>query len=337
MKTKFAMLIPGVCIAGVFLWWIANKVEPRLIVAQLQSNLNLELFCYALLSYCGFFIFKAFRWRILLTSVARQAFPPKQGGDLSTWGVLPYVMIGYAGNMVLPMQMGEAGRGVLLSRHFKLSKTSTLSGIGLEKLLDVIALIIFLEIASWFLVKEFVAIGFVQSWLSLAMFILFLLAVGMVIYIPKMTKTLFATEKRISTDWKRRLVGWLLRIVDGLNALKKQPFSVFFATLLMWGFMLLAVYFSIGVVALHMDLAVAALVMFVSALGLILPTAPGYVGTIQMAFAVSLLPLGFNQERVIAASVVYNFLITVPPLIAAGFSVWSLWYRKGQRDLITRE
>ena len=331
MKSKFVMLIPGVCLAGGFLWWIANKVDPGLIAAQLQSNLNLELFCYALLSYCGFFIFKAYRWRVLLASVVAQGTSPKQAEVLSTWRVLPYVMIGYAGNMVLPMQMGEAGRGVLLSRHFKLSKTSTLSGIGLEKLLDVIALLVFLEIASWFLVDEFVAIGFVQNWLSLAMIMSLILAVGAVIYVPRISNTLLANQKRVSAEWQRRLIRRVLRGVDGLTALKNQPVSVFFATFLMWGFMLLAVYFSIGIVALRTDMAAAALVMFVAAMGLILPTAPGYVGTIQMAFAVSLLPLGFNQEKVIAASVVYNFLITVPPLIAAGISVWSLWYRKGAR------
>jgi uncharacterized membrane protein YbhN (UPF0104 family) len=56
-------------------------------------------------------------------------------------------------------------------------------------------------------------------------------------------------------------------------------------------------------------------VLFLNVIGLTLPAAPGHVGTVQIAFIVSLAPFGVTQEQAFAASVVYNFLIVVPTVI----------------------
>lgn len=83
--------------------------------------------------------------------------------------------------------------------------------------------------------------------------------------------------------------------------------------------MLLSLWFCMKAVGLDISLPVASAVMFATVLGLWLPTAPGYVGTIQMAFVVVLLPLEIDRETILTASLLYNFLITIPPLFVTLF------------------
>ena len=59
---------------------------------------------------------------------------------------------------------------------------------------------------------------------------------------------------------------------------------------------------------------VSTLVLLYSVVGLMLPTAPGYIGTIQAIFALALLPLAVNKETVLAASIIYNAIITLLPI-----------------------
>ena len=51
----------------------------------------------------------------------------------------------------------------------------------------------------------------------------------------------------------------------------------------------------------------------------LLPNAPGYAGSVQVAFLVTLKPLGVREDLALAASVVYQLLMVVP-LILAGLA-----------------
>lgn len=59
--------------------------------------------------------------------------------------------------------------------------------------------------------------------------------------------------------------------------------------------------------------AVSALLLNI--IGLMLPAAPGHVGTVQLAFIVGLAPFGVTRPDALAASIVYNILTVVPTVI----------------------
>src|SRR5690606_31819650 len=92
--------------------------------------------------------------------------------------------------------------------------------------------------------------------------------------------------------------------------------TILFTSLLMWLLILLTLYFCLQAAGLATDWTIAALVMFATTAGLFLPTSPGFVGTLQAAFLFVLLPLGYPANQIILASVLYNLLITLPPLLA---------------------
>jgi uncharacterized membrane protein YbhN (UPF0104 family) len=48
----------------------------------------------------------------------------------------------------------------------------------------------------------------------------------------------------------------------------------------------------------------------------LLPNAPGYAGSVQVAFLVTLRPLGIAQELALGASVGYQLLMVLPVVVA---------------------
>src|ERR1035441_6305445 len=80
---------------------------------------------------CSFFL-RAVRWRILLNAEAR----------LSVGQVFCANMSGYLGNAFLPARAGELVRTLLVSSRSTLSKTYVLTTALSERLMDVIALVL---------------------------------------------------------------------------------------------------------------------------------------------------------------------------------------------------
>ncbi|MEZ6056059.1 MAG: lysylphosphatidylglycerol synthase transmembrane domain-containing protein [Planctomycetaceae bacterium] len=80
-----------------------------------------------------FYLMKAFRWSLILRPmgqyVTRQTFAP--------------IMIGFAFNNVLPAHLGEFVRVFVFSKNEKLRATSVLSTVVLERIFDVLAILVF--------------------------------------------------------------------------------------------------------------------------------------------------------------------------------------------------
>jgi uncharacterized membrane protein YbhN (UPF0104 family) len=57
-------------------------------------------------------------------------------------------------------------------------------------------------------------------------------------------------------------------------------------------------------------------VLLLSVVGSTLPTAPGYIGTIQAAFVLALTPFDITAVDAVSASILYNALIVVPIWLA---------------------
>jgi len=84
-----------------------------------------------LLVLAVFYVTNALRWSILLRPFG--SFSPRQ--------VMPSMMIGFAGNNVLPMRVGELIRAYLFSREFVQPRSGVLMTLVLERLLDLLGIL----------------------------------------------------------------------------------------------------------------------------------------------------------------------------------------------------
>lgn len=309
-KKSWHLLLLGIAVGGLAAWWVFGNTDLTGVLNILREDVDYLLLSAAAFTYGLFFFGKALRWRYLLGPVL----------DVSSLRLTPYILIGYAGNVLLPFQAGEAGRGYLLSKHHEINAAAALSGIALEKLLDFFALLLLL---IWALVAMDAPSPLAEQ-LGLSIAGLLALAGGFLISILVKPMTTAKVIDWVLSYFPRAIGLWLTpRIhdaIDGLAAMRQTGLIVklLVTSLVTWSLMLITLCLTISAVDLEVPLAVAILVLVLAAVGLALPTSPGFIGTLQAAFVLGMVPFGISQESAVAASLLYQFLTTIPPL-AVGF------------------
>jgi uncharacterized membrane protein YbhN (UPF0104 family) len=278
----------GVLVAGHWGW-------PSLVVLA-----GTALFVYA----------KAARWRLLLGG---------ERGIRVTVLVAP-VLSGLALNACVP-HSGEFVRAFSLQRGHGRAASAVLSSIVAERVFDLFGVLILGSIA----------LSFVQVSLELAAaFRLLAIVAGILaalvivaLAMPRLVRGLAAAGAR---PLPARLAAWLLRQVDealaGLAPVRSPGVSirVLAWSLAQWLAVALAVYGCAAVVGFDPGVPAAMLVVVGIVVAFLLPNAPGYAGSVQVAFLITLKPLGVANEYALGASIVYQLLMVLP-LVVAGLAL----------------
>lgn len=284
-----------------------DDVKNVLFTQTQMSSVLIALFFYSL-----FFLLKTYRWRTLLHCDDKISFSR----------LLSYVLIAYSGSVILPMQLGEVFRVGALKQHHDVSMSFSLTGITIEKALDVTVIVLFAMFAvglsgvgtdstkDWLILVALVLSGVLMTLLAVYRLLLGLLS-------QKHKLTLHAT-------WERTLVSLLKNVKKAFTLVKKQVLRLALQSILMWLVLAASLYFVILAIGLELSWWMVFILLFYSAVGLMLPTAPGFIGTIQGMFVLALLPLGFEQPEVLAAAILYNAMITLFPLLLALFAAFYL-------------
>jgi hypothetical protein len=300
------LLMTGLVVGGLAAWLVLRNTDLRAVWVILENSVDYSLAGFALLTYGLFFVGKALRWGYLLKPIV--AVPPLR--------LTAYVLIGYAGNVVLPFQAGEVARGYLLSKHHQVKVAAALSGIALEKLLDFFALLVLLCWALWNLEISSPLIEAVALSLAGMLSLLAVLLLAVLVR-PAATGAIIDRAMAFCPAGLAHKLGPLIHdAIAGLSALRQGALisKLLLTSLVTWGIMLVTLCLAIKAVQLDVPLAVAIVVLVLAAVGLALPTSPGFVGTLQAAFVLGMVPFGVSQEAAVAASLLYQFLTTIPPL-----------------------
>lgn len=88
-----------------------------------------------------FYVLKAYRWALLLRPVKH----------LTGRQVTPALMIGFMANNLLPAHLGEFVRVFVLSKQFDVDKTPVLSTVVMERVFDILAILLLLGISLPFI------------------------------------------------------------------------------------------------------------------------------------------------------------------------------------------
>lgn len=306
------IIILGLCISIIFLWFALHDIRLTEVLVILSHPFDSVLIFWALFTYALFFIFKTLRWHYLISAKVK----------LSTGQLIPYVLLGYAGNIILPFQAGEITRGYLLSRRHPVTAVVVISTIVLEKIFDLLMVLFFLFLALLFVDYEIVVLNTIVETTAYLLASV-ILSLVLILLLPEhsasLIKILFAKMPHYSM--LTQLKSWCIDTVESVQHLKDKLvlFKITFITLLAWLSMLISLYCSVAAFNIEISFSIAVIILFLSAVGMVLPTSPGFVGTIQIAFVVGMVPFGISQEDAVAASLVYNGLISVIPFFAGAF------------------
>lgn len=303
-----AIFFVGLLVSAGFLWLALRGVDAGRTLAALRAA-ELPWAIPLLLSLAGFCLAKAWRWCLLLGMSTARGLP----------GLTRAVLIGYAGTSLLPLQLGELVRAWAATRALALPAAPVLISIALERVLDLLAVL--LVVSAVLLVGGPLPEGLMRAGWAFAAAAAVLLA-ALVLYVVR-TEQVLALAGRVCAflpaGVQQRLQEQLRLGARGAQALRQPALWTWLAvsSLAQWAFMAACIAVSGAALGVHMPYAAAASVLGLTIVGMSLPAGPGYVGSIQLAFALGLAPFGVAASEAIAASVFYHVLVC-GSLILAG-------------------
>ncbi|MFC2061153.1 lysylphosphatidylglycerol synthase transmembrane domain-containing protein [Elusimicrobiota bacterium] len=289
-KRKLTLII-GIPLSILCLYLALRKVDFSKTL-QLLTQTNYIYLLPAIILFIIDFLLRSLRWKVLLSPVKKCRYI-----DL-----LSTLYIGFFANSVLPMRMGEVIRAVMVGEKEKISKTSSIATIALERLLDGFAILILLIMAFFVFpfpenIKRIWIIGaFVFSFLLLLLYGL--------IYLRSFTlKVLTSLFKMLPNNFEEKIERLLDKFLAGLEILRKTRHFFLTMTISMgvWLADASVFYFVAKGMGIQQITFIGAIfIMAVIALGISIPSSPGYIGVYEYFGVLGCSILGIEKSSALS-------------------------------------
>lgn len=316
---KRVRLIGGVLLTILFLWLALRNVD----IAAVRDALGSANYLYlipALLSGAVGYCMRTLRWKLILA-------PTK---DIPFVRLFPVLMTGFATNNLLPARIGEFVRAFLLGSREGVSRSLSLATVVVERVCDGLTLIALMTVTLILFplpvtdpklrAVEIMATGIFGAATVILVALLFFPA-------PFLSLARFFLRP-LPSALSGRIEGLLVSFIQGLNALRSPLALAGIAGLsvLVWlaeagtyAFVLLA--FPLNLAWGEWLAAASFLLVFVN-LGIMIPSAPGYIGTYQFFAKLALGAFQVSSATAIGLSFVahalqYSFI--------TGVGLFCLW------------
>ncbi len=298
----------GIAISLICLILLLWNIDFREVLTSLREANYLWLLP-AFLPYAGTLASKVFRWQLLFPGDHKRIRREK---------LFSALMISYALNTILPARLGELARAYVIGETERLSKSLALSTIVVEKVLDILTLLLFLV-----LLLPFVTL---PSWVqrpALTMAPIFLCLFALILaltYQRERTLSLVSSfSKHIPRVGGERILGSLDSALSGFDVLRSARRNI-----VLWGWSLVvwitsALFILFVMFAFHINAppSAAVLVLCVTSLGMTVPSSPGYIGVYHWLVVSTLLI--FDVDRELALSYAFALhAVTFLPLTLLG-------------------
>lgn len=235
------------------------------------------------------------------------------------------VVVGYGANNVLPARLGEFVRAGMLAERAKMPLAQSLGVTFIERVLDGLAMLLFLVIASltvdvagWMRELVYVALA-VFGLASIVMFVGALWPTLIIGLTSKVTRPLGPT-------WQTRFAKLATHVTDA-GACLRDPIDALLLvglSLVVWAFEA-GIYVAIlPIFGIPMTVQYAVITMCVTGFGLLLPSSPGAIGPYHYFASQAMMVHGIAAPTALAYATLVHLSWFIP--ITIWGAVVMLWY-----------
>jgi uncharacterized protein (TIRG00374 family) len=287
-------IVIGIAVSAVFLYFAVRGARVDRMIHALQGANYWYMIPCVVGTLLAFWI-RALRWKVLLQPLRR----------IPQGIVFSATMIGFLANNVLPARLGELVRAHVVGRRAQVSRSAALASILIERIFDLFTLLVLFAVVA--LVSEFPGglekVALVGLVLGLVTLLLLLL------WYRQPDRFLRLALRLVPGRFRDKADDLARRFRDGLRVFDSgaQLLVVGVLSVLMWALILLVV--GLSIVALDIDApqpqsAMVALVAI--ALVTMVPSAPGFIGTLQGGGTAAMLVFGVPKEQGLAFTIVFH-------------------------------
>lgn len=289
---------------GAFFLWLALRQTSLDQVKTILAKSNVGWLFIALGFYVADLLLRISRWRILLRDIK----------VLSFCSVGIALLVGYAANNIMPARLGELFRADFAGRRYHASRSAIVGSIFVERVLDGLVVVLCLILGTLFVSEQAVlkSLAAVSALLFISIFI-----------------ALWLLGRESELDWLARLPPAINSRIQsfrkGLSFMRGNDIGrVVNLSLIIWlleGIMFWAVLKAVGI---SLGWQAMLSVVGVASLSSLIPSAPGFVGTYQYAFAFAVGLFGYEPARgVAAATATQIFLLGSVTVVGLGIYTYT--------------
>ncbi len=251
---------------------------------------------------------RALRWKWLLLPIKN--VPIRTAFDAT--------IIGYFGNSVLPVRMGELLRAYIVANHSSISVTQVVGSLVVERLLDVLGAVI---LAMIFLFN-FEIIN-IPNWFIISILLATLILFGVLFLISSKNNNWEFVKRRkhlFQSKIGEKIYTVLKNLVTGLSVINKAPnkIGVYGFILVLWAMYYLSFIFVVKSVDLGLNWVDSGVLFLLLSLAISIPAAPGYIGTYHamgVAALTNIYNIGLSESQ---AFIVLAHAINFVPIVIVG-------------------
>ncbi len=291
----------GVAISAVFLFFAFRGVDLDELWEHVRRASYLWLAGLGAVTLYGNWV-RAQRWGFFFRHLKR----------ISPWSLFSSTMIGLAANNVLPLRIGEAVRAYSISKKEDLAFATSFTTVILERIFDMVTVLLFLALALFLVPIPESADAQIGSALRLLSGVT-VVVIGFIVFLFFKQELMIRWADRCIALLPDRIAGPVHSLfhafLAGLEALtdKRQLLSIFAYSVWLWASFVIA--FWCGAKSLGLDVThdlpmfrASLLAVVLVAIFIMIPAAPGFVGTFQLACVVALSVFGVPKEEALSFS-----------------------------------
>jgi hypothetical protein len=299
--TRRLQVAAGIVISALCLWLSMRNVDP-LAVWRVLRHANYLGFAVVVCTTLLAFWLRALRWRSLIGSPRR----------LGLAGLFSATMIGFMANNTLPLRLGEFVRPWALARREGLSKTRLLATIVVERAVDMVTLLAILGLAL--LVHPISEATEAGRMTRAGAGVLVIACVGLTAIMvlierrPGLAHTVIARlSSPLPQGARVRVADMLTHFVEGLGLLRNLPrlLWVFLLSFVMFGVVVVGLQISLWALGILLPWYAGLILLVITAIGIMVPAAPGYIGTMNVACIAGLALFQVGKEAAVPFSWFY--------------------------------
>ena len=300
MKRTLKLLL-GLVVSAGCVWWSMRDVQPAEVWRALRQANYAGFGVVMGTTLLGFWI-RAVRWGSLIHA-------PRPIGNATLFGA---TMIGFMANNVLPFRLGEFVRPWALARREKLSKSTLFATVVVERAIDMVTLLVIfgLSLLVHPISGETEAGRMTQAGAS----VLVLACAGLtafVVALERSEKLARTVIDRLSAPLPEHIRGRAIRALEhfvrGLGLFRDLPrvLWVFALSFAMFGVIVLGLAAGMWALGIEVPWYAGLTMLVITAIGIMVPAAPGYIGTMNLACIAGLAIFGVGKERAVPFSWFY--------------------------------
>ncbi len=305
----------GILISAAFLYLAIRKVDVHGLWETLRNANHFFIVPVVLLSLFSAMM-RSIRWRYLMRPVK----------DIGLRSLVSATFIGLMANNVLPARLGEFVRAYAIGEKERVSKSSSFATIVFERTLDGFTLLFFLLI-----VLIFYGISF-PGWLRNASYFALVFYAAAVIFLIllklKRERAIVIAEfllRPVPERMRPPAIRILHAFVDGLavmHSTRNTAVSAMFS-LLVWLPHVLIIHLLLLSFDVHLTILASFMLLVSLGIGVMIPSAPGFIGTIQYVCILGLALFSVPRELALSFSIVYHASVFIPVTAVGLFFLFS--------------